>query len=695
MSAFGGPGRGRVTPMAILGSALLGSASALPAAPPLAIRSASGLEVTVSPDGTWNVTGGAKRWKFRGEVAAGLRGLAASAGSDALGAYREAAFSVGEPGGRRAAIRLYEKVPAAMFVSTFETGGANVDPFPTFRALPRVPYHLSWEGAFFPSSFTKLGADAPWVFFDGDRDAFVLSAASHFVLARTRQGRDGGVECGIDPMIREIPPGYEQRTILFFGAGIGTTLDAWGSALTVLSGKPRPPADDGPELALLGYWTDNGAGYYYKSLPGRTAGETLLEVASRFRREGIPLGYVQLDSWWYPKGRDGGFLDYRAAGPPIFDSDLRDFQKKLGLPLLVHGRWLSRESPIRGEWKTSDRVVVDRRWWAKIAGELSEAGVSTFEQDWLGVRALPERNLSDPEAFLGEMARAFAERSMRVQYCMAFPGDMLESTLYPSVTTCRVSGDRFDKSKWAAFFHGSLLARAVGLRPWADVFRSRELENLLLALLSSGVVGIGDTIGEEDPAAARLAARADGVLVKPDLPIVPTDETLIREAKGRAGPLIATTLSDFGEWKAIYVFAVGAGTKDEAILTPRDLGIRGPSFLFRVDGGEGRRLKETETCRTRFSGSAYWILVPEGPSGVAFLGDEGKLVPVGRKRIASVADDGTLRVRVLFAPGEDAVRLHGFARKRPEVEVEAGKAEPIEYEPRTGEFRLPVRPASG
>jgi hypothetical protein len=84
-----------------------------------------------------------------------------------------------------------------------------------------------------------------------------------------------------------------------------------------------------------------------------------------------------------------------------------------------------------------------------------------------------------------------------------------------------------------------------------------------------------------------------------------------------------------------------------------------------------------------------------GPSGVAFLGDEGKRVMLGKKRIASVSDDGSLHVRVIFAPGEETVRLHGFAAERPKIEVEAGRAGTLEYQSATGEFHLPVSPAGG
>ena len=683
-------------PVGALAAALfvLGAGAAGGAAGTVKARSAAGFEASVRPDGRWEVTAGPRRWKFVGDLPGGARDLSLRRGEDALGPYQEITFAGDRPAPRRGAIRLYEGLPAAMFVAASDAAGPNLSPFPTFRALPPVPYHLSYNGAFFGYSFEKLGADAPWIFFDGDRNTFVLSPAAHFVLARTRRAGNA-VECGIDPAIAELPAGFEQRTILVAGAGIGATIERWGRALTTLSGKTRPGNGAGPELERLGYWTDNGAAYYYKFLPGKTAGETLLSVAARFHEEGIPLGYVQLDSWWYAKGKDGGFVDYR-PDPAIFPEGLADFRRRLGLPLVVHGRWLSRDSPIRERWKTSGTVVVDAGWWRELADALSAAGVVTFEQDWLGVRALPERNLSDPEAFLGNMASAMAARGIHVQYCMAFPGDVLQSTLYPNVTTCRVSVDRFERQKWTWSLHGALLARAVGLWPWVDVFRSGEAENMLLALLSGGVVGTGDAIGEENPGVARLAARADGVLVKPDLPAVPTDETMVREAKGEPGPVVAFTSSEFGGWRGVYAFAYPRGSERDVELAPSALGIAGDAFVFDVGRGSGRWMKSGETFRAPLEkGRGYYLAVPAGPSGVAFLGDEGKLVPFGKSRIASVSDDGALRATVLFASGEREVRLHGFSRARPDVRVEHGSAGAVEWKPETGEFRLAVLPDGG
>ena len=79
------------------------------------------------------------------------------------------------------------------------------------------------------------------------------------------------------------------------------------------------------------------------------------------------------------------------------------------------------------------------------------------------------------------------------------------------------------------------MARALGLWPYKDVFHSaagsatREVE-ALLAALSAGPVGIGDAIGEADVDLIRRTCRADGVLVRPDVPVAAIDRGDVRRA---------------------------------------------------------------------------------------------------------------------------------------------------------------------
>ena len=50
----------------------------------------------------------------------------------------------------------------------------------------------------------------------------------------------------------------------------------------------------------LGYWMDNGAYYYYHTLPGLNYEETVLALHHNLTSR-IPIHYINYDSWWYYK----------------------------------------------------------------------------------------------------------------------------------------------------------------------------------------------------------------------------------------------------------------------------------------------------------------------------------------------------------------------------------------------------------
>ena len=58
-------------------------------------------------------------------------------------------------------------------------------------------------------------------------------------------------------------------------------------------------------------------------------------------------------------------------------------------------------------------------------------------------------------------------------------------------------------------------------------------------------------------------------------------------------------------------------------------------------------------------------MAPVGPSGIAFLGDAGKFVSTGDKRIVHLSDNGTVSAPVAFAANEHSVVLHGYAPSAP------------------------------
>jgi len=122
---------------------------------------------------------------------------------------------------------------------------------------------------------------------------------------------------------------------------------------------------------------------------------------------------------------------------------------------------------------------------------------------------------------------------LSMQYSMALPRQFLQGARYGNLTTIRVSGDHFDaKKKWER----SCTPRAWRARSesgrWCDVFMSRQTDQPAARHLVSGMVGIGIASGrrQEEPAAP---VRTDGVIVKPDTPLVPLDAMYTAARGGR------------------------------------------------------------------------------------------------------------------------------------------------------------------
>jgi hypothetical protein len=332
---------------------------------------------------------------------------------------------------------------------------------------------------------------------------------------------------------------------------------------------------------------------------------------------------------------------------------------------------------------------------------MKTSGIATYEQDWLDriFTYSPEfsSRLGTAEAFLDNMARACAQRNISLQYCMPYACCFLQGSRYENLTTIRTSGDRFNHNHWNDFLYTSRLASALGIWPWSDVYMSAETNNLLLSVLSAGPVGIGDALGREDRDNLLRAVRADGVIVKSDVSIVPLDRSYIADARQEAAPLAAATWTDRDGVKTAYVFAfnrpkTAANSFD---FTPAELGFHGPVYVADGFSGAGKLLDAGAEYSAPLGkgAAAYYVVAPVGRSGIAFLGDMGKFVGTGKQRIASLHDQaGKLTADVVLAQNEKSVRLHGYAAVDPAVRVISGSYESVQYDPATHYFTIAVKP---
>jgi hypothetical protein len=657
------------------------------------------IDVSVESSGHYVIQSHGPDFTFVGEVGQPVSNLRASDGRDAVGPFHQVDFDYGA---RTSEIRAYAQADAVLFTTTYSAGAPNATPFPVLSSLPALPYKLSYHDTpFSPYQLNTLreAADSPWLFFDSAANGYLISPANDFPLARMTLSDDGTLSSGIDAGVANLPQGFAHGTLLVIGTGLNHLFDTWGQTLTALHAKSRPPNDADLTLEKFGYWTDNGATYYYHFEPQLGYEGTLLSITREFNRLGIALGYLQLDSWWYPKGPNarwndtaGGIFRYRAA-PDLFPEGLQSFQQQVGLPLVTHARWIDPASPYRGEFSFSGNVMTDLAYWSDLMSYLHSGGVVTYEQDWLGAQAQPTYDLSAPRQFMGNMASAAQQQGLTLQYCMPLPRHVLQTVEYGNVTSMRVSDDRFDRNRWDTFLYTSRLASALGVWPWSDVFMSAERNNLLLADLSAGVVGTGDALGAENADNLHHVMRADAVLVKPDAPLVPTDQSMIDEAaQGSSAPMVAWTYSDHAGLRGLYLFAYSrTGGPGTVTFTPAALGLSGASYVYDYFDRAGRVLEAGEAFTESVGPGTYYVVAPIGSSGIAFLGDSGEFASLGRKRISSLSDDGTVHATVELAAGENAVTLFGYAPTAPVASVQGGSADPVAYDTTTQQYTVTVR----
>lgn len=332
---------------------------------------------------------------------------------------------------------------------------------------------------------------------------------------------------------------------------------------------------------------------------------------------------------------------------------------------------------------------------------MKASGIITYEQDWLDriydFSPAFRGELGTGEDFLDNMARACKEKGITLQYCMPYACHFMQGCRYDNLTTIRACTDRFSPKRWNDFLYVSRLAAALGMWPWSDVYPSTEVENVLLSTLSAGPVGIGDAIRAETMTNLARAIRADGVIVKPDVPIVPLDQCYIADARQELAPLVSSTCTRHGDTRTEYVFAFNRrkAPASEVRFTLAELGMTGPAYLYDYFASKGRRLE----ADARFSAhlkrgtNAFYVVAPVGRSGIAFLGDIGKFVGTGKQRIARLDDEpGKLSTDVVFAESETTVVLHGYSAAAPRVSVQSGKAVSVQYDPGTQHFSVKVAP---
>jgi hypothetical protein len=157
--------------------------------------------------------------------------------------------------------------------------------------------------------------------------------------------------------------------------------------------------------------------------------------------------------------------------------------------------------------------------------------------------------------------------------------------------------------------------------------------------------------------------------------------------------MVASTYTDFGDTRAYYVFAYARGTNTNMALSPNSVGLAGDAYVYSYFTGAGQVVARGGTFGDAIQGDfAYYVIVPISDSGLAFLGDAGHFVSLGKKRITQLTEDQGLEATIAFAKNEKSRVVHGYSLTAPAVTATIGSAGAVSYDYSSHLFSVTVSP---
>ena len=248
------------------------------------------------------------------------------------------------------------------------------------------------------------------LFFDDQRNCVLVSSLNHFmtngvvkVMPPKKVSAPWGFGCGPNGEVNHLPAQTSFMYLMVFGQGIHATFKRWGDLLRQYYGVSPKDRYLDVMTSSLGYFTDNGAYYYYNPLPKKKYDQTLLAVKAKADELRIPYRYYHLDSWWYRKsvqqwnrkllgnlgrilggGLYGGTIRWE-PDPEALDMPLVELSAQLGTPFSAHNRWYAVDSPYTQEFhfvqEGGRSMPDDPKFWQHIMKYCQENRITVYEQD--------------------------------------------------------------------------------------------------------------------------------------------------------------------------------------------------------------------------------------------------------------------------------------------------------------------------
>eukprot|EP00041_Stephanoeca_diplocostata_P034604 m.1187523 g.1187523 ORF g.1187523 m.1187523 type:complete len:876 (-) comp24549_c0_seq8:3093-5720(-) len=518
-------------------------------------------------------------------------------------------------------LRIYPNAPHAIvkFTQEFPTECTNavdshvgtsadtpISGFPVFNAtasgaslLNYVTFGSSSEygamgGKGWSTSMTSIYHGVPMIIYDSTGNTIVLSPVDHFLVNMLGFADETQeLSVGMQPRITNIPASHNMSFVMVLGKGIQPTIDVLASFLHSTYGRTPACMSTTRDLRVLGYYSDNGACYYYNTEPNMTYEETYAAIFEEASQKKIPYGFYHLDSFFYTKDSGGGVgvcdvnkLHAKGSAGAIewdgcshlFPQGLRHLSENVlkGSNLSAHARLFS-DHTIYAQGNHPGNHTYDRQfsfiknpskeaaipatnaseefWNFLMTDAVTRWNLAMYEQDWTatiyGDNTILQSDLRAGSMWLTTMAAAAEKHNVGVGYGSAWSGDTMHQVTTPAARWVYASPNPWNAETTAANWRISRPAIAldvVGSVPMKDTFWSSNLpqphqpytgvayagmDNVLhaiVATLSLGPVVPGDQLGFANRTTLLGTCRNDGVLLQPDRPCLALDQTFTSSA---------------------------------------------------------------------------------------------------------------------------------------------------------------------
>lgn len=303
-----------------------------------------------------------------------------------------------------------------------------------------------------------------------------------------------------------------------------------------------------------------------------TYGDTLLAVNQGLIEQGITIGHVMLDSWWYGEGIFNGVWEWE--DDPVLLQKANSFDPATGVRAVAqafgpnvdfwahNGEWVKSSPYIQNasyDFAPQSTMPQGDALWNHLFGSNTAAwNLKTIKQDHVGTQISDSKNLTDPAqvaSWLGGMGDAATTYNVSIQYCCSPPVVLHNGVNVPAALGARSSPDyvqnapgrgniNYPAYQWANGVESAFHFGGVGLMPDKDGFFSNStqtqhggdglksdlwpsfynwteqnpVKHAVMALLCGGPVHVSDAVGSTNVTLVKALMRADGVLLRPSRP---------------------------------------------------------------------------------------------------------------------------------------------------------------------------------